>query len=588
MTHTRTAQVAVTATLAGLALCATLARAQGTASRHAGAQGTSATQKFVAAHRGEILDEFMRLLAIPNIASDRANMRRNADAILEMMQRRGLSPQLLTSSRDPDAPPIVFGEWKVRNAKQTIVLYAHYDGQPVNPADWATPPFTPTLRSAPLEKGGTVIATGARDAADTPNTASAPHAAAATASAGNAAAASAATAAAPSAATAAAPSAATASAPSAGTAAAPSAAIAAAAADPETRLYARGAGDDKLGVMVILSAIDALRATHRTPTDNLKIVFEGEEEAGSPHLANLLTEHRALLDSQLWVVCDGPVHPTGRKMVVYGARGDMNVDLTVYGPVRSLHSGHYGNWAQNPALNLARLLASMKDEKGQVLVPGWYDDVAPLGDLEQRAIKEAAAYDETIKQELGIAKTESDRSLPAATTLPSLNINGMRAANVAEQASNIIPDSATAVLDLRLVLGNEPLRQYEKLLNFVRSKGYYVIDRAPTLRERLEAPLIANMKLRPGVYAAARTPMDNPLAHAMAAAIRASSDQSVIELPTSGGSLPLSIIQKALGTASIDVPTANYDDNQHAPNENLRLGNLWDGINTYAALLTHG
>jgi acetylornithine deacetylase/succinyl-diaminopimelate desuccinylase-like protein len=551
------AAVALTVVLAGLALGATLARADapghgdtsGAATAHGAASSNSqgatsgnshgaqtptsgATREFVTAHRREILDEFMHLLAIPNIASDRANMKRNADAILDMMQRRGLSPQLLTSRRDPDAPPIVFGEWKVRNAKRTIVLYAHYDGQPVNPADWATPPFTPTLRTAPLEKGGTVIATGAPSATDTRNAADA-------------------------------------------------------ATDAETRLYARGSGDDKLGVMVILSAIDALRATHRTPTDNIKVVFEGEEEAGSPHLANLLTEHRALLDSQLWVVCDGPVHPTGRKMVVYGARGDMNVDLTVYGPVRSLHSGHYGNWAQNPALNLARLLASMKDDTGQVLIPGWYDDVAPLGDLEQRAIKEAAAYDDAIKQELGIAKTESDRSLPAATTVPSLNINGMRSANVGDQASNVIPDSATAVLDLRLVLGNEPLRQYDKLLNFVRSKGYYVIDRAPTMRERLEAPLIANMKLRPGVYAAARTPMDNPLAHAIAAAIRTSSDQSVIELPTSGGSLPLSIIEKALGTPSIDVPTANYDDNQHAPNENLRLGNLWEGINTYTALMMH-
>jgi len=535
MAHTGMKWAAAAAVLAGLAHAATVTQA----AQPTSAQASGATREFVTAHRAEILDEFMHLLAIPNIASDRANMRRNADAIVNMMQQRGLSPKLLTSSREPDVPPIVFGEWKVRNAKRTIVLYAHYDGQPVNPADWATDPFTPTLRTAPLEKGGTVIA------------ASAP------------------------------------SAPGASGVAAVSAGTAAAATDPETRLYARGSGDDKLGVMVILAAVDALRATHRTPTDNIKVVFEGEEEAGSPHLADLLTEHKALLDSQLWVVCDGPVHPTGRKMVVYGARGDMNVDLTVYGPVRALHSGHYGNWAQNPALNLARLLASMKDDKGQVLVPGWYDDVAPLGELEQRAIKEAAAYDDAIKRELGIAAPESDLSLPAATTVPSLNINGMRSANVAAQASNIIPDSATAVLDLRLVLGNEPQRQYDKLLNFVQSKGYYVIDRTPTMQERLEHPLIANMKLRAGQYAAARTPMDNPLAHAMAAAIRASSDQSVIELPTSGGSLPLSIIQQALGTASIDVPTANYDDNQHAANENLRLGNLWDGINTYAALLTH-
>lgn len=474
-------------------------------------------------NRRELLDEFVQLLEIPNVASDKANIGRNADAIVAMMQRRGLSPQLLTSSRNPDAPPAVFGEWRVPKAKRTIVLYAHYDGQPVNPAEWVTPPFTPTLRTAPIEKGGTVIPPDKR--AD-------------------------------------------------------------AASDPETRLYARGAGDDKAGVMVILGAIDALRAAHRTPTDNIKLVFEGEEEAGSPHLADILTEHKALLDSQLWVVCDAPVHPTGRKMVVYGARGDMNIYLTVYGAVRPLHSGHYGNWAPNPAFKLARLLTSMKDETGHVLIPGWYDDVAPLGDLEQRAIKNAATYDEAVRHELAIAEPESD-SLPAATTLPSLNINGIRSANVGAEASNIIPDEATAVLDVRLVLGNEPQRQYGKLVDFIRSKGYYVIDRPPTPQERLKHPLIANVKLRSGVYAAARAPMDDPLAHAIAEAVRSSSSQPIIELPTSGASLPLSIIQTALGTRSINVPTANYDDNQHAANENLRLGNLWEGIRTYSALLTH-
>ena len=506
---------AVTAMACGMALCAN--------ARNASHDTSSAIREFVTTHRHAILDEFIQLLKIPNIAADRSDIRRNADAIMTMLQRRGLQPQLLTSSSDPTIPPVIFGEWSVPGARRTLVLYAHYDGQPVNPAEWITAPFSPTLRSAPIEKGGSVIS-----ATDTE-----------------------------------------------------------AAVDPETRLYARGAGDDKAGLMVILGAIDALRAAHRIPTDNIKLVFEGEEEAGSPHLADLLTEHKALLGSQLWVVCDGPVHPTGRKLLVYGARGDMNIDVTVYGPVRALHSGHYGNWAPNPAFNLARLLASMKDEKGHVLVPGWNDDVAPMGELEQRAIKDAATYDEAIRRELGLAATEANGSLAAATTLPSLNINGMRSANIGAQAANVIPDSATAVLDVRLVLGNDPERQYEKLRDFIRNRGYYVIDRPPTLDELLEHPLIANVRLRPGVYPAARTPMNDPVAHAIADAVRSSSGQSIIELPTSGGSLPLAIIEKTLGTRSIDVPTANYDDNQHAANENLRLGNLWEGIVTYATLLTH-
>ncbi len=474
------------------------------------------------AQKRAILDEFIQLLKIPNVAKDQANIRRNADAIMSMMQRRGLAPRLVESSKSRDIPPIVYGEWTVPKARRTIILYAHYDGQPVNPAEWVTAPWAPTLRTAPIEAEGSVIA------ADSPN-----------------------------------------------------------AIDAKTRLYARGAGDDKAGIIVILSAIDRLREAHRTPTDNLKFVFEGEEEAGSPHLGQLLSEHRELFKSDLWVVCDGPVHPTGRKEVIYGARGDSNIDLTVYGPNRALHSGHYGNWAPNPGLRLARLLTSMKDDTGRVMIPGWYDDIAPLGDLEKRAIAAAAAYDDPIRRELGLAATESSASLAGSWTEPSLNINGMCSANVADQAANVIPASATAVLDVRLVLGNDPHRQFEKLVAFIRDKGYYVIDREPTAEERLEHSLIANVRLRPGVYAAARTPMDEPLARSIASAVRSATPDETIELPTSGGSLPLSVIQATLGTGAIVVPTANYDDNQHAANENLRLGNLWEGIATYSAVLTH-
>ena len=475
-----------------------------------------------AAHEPEILREFVQLLAIPNVASDHPNIRRNADAIALMLERRGLKPQVLQLSGMPDVPPLVYGEWRVPGAKRTLILYAHYDGQPVNEAEWTTAPWTPTLRTAPLGDGGSIVAL------DSPQ-----------------------------------------------------------AVDPEMRLYARSSGDDKAGVMVILSALDALRAAKRHPTDNVKIVFEGEEEAGSPHLGQLLAEHHALFDSQMWVICDGPVSASGRVQVTYGARGDLNVDLTVYGPTRPLHSGHYGNWAPNPALRLARLLASMKDDKGHVVIPGWYDGVEPLGQLERQALADATEDDASLRRELGIAAPESDWSLPEAITEPSLNINGLRSANVGAQATNVIPDTATAVLDLRLVLGNDPTQQVDRLRAHVRSQGYYVIDRAPTLQERLDHPLVATLTVRPGVYASARMPMNDPFARAVVAGARAATSRPILELPTSGGSLPLSVIKAALGTPSIVVSIANHDDNQHTANENLRLGNLWDGIDVYAALLAH-
>ncbi len=520
--HIPNARWIQTLSCATLACCLTLhATPTLSADTHA-AETLKAVRAYRSAHERAILDEFIQLLAIPNVASDQANITRNAEAIATMIKRRGLTPQLLESTETPGTPPLVYAEWKVPHAKRTLILYAHYDGQPVNPTEWSTDPWKPTLRTAPQNEGGSVIQ---------------PDSAGAT--------------------------------------------------DPEVRLYARGAGDDKAGVMVILSAIEALRALHRTPTDNLKIVFEGEEEAGSPHLSQLLTQHHALLGAQLWVICDGPVHPSGRKEITYGARGDMNVDLTVYGPNRPLHSGHYGNWAPNPALRLARLLASMKDDTGHVAVAGWYDGIAPLGEMERRALAATADYDTTLRRDLGFAAPESDKPLGESVTLPSLNINGMRSANIGDQASNQIPDRATAVLDLRLVVGTDPQTQYNKLRAHVQSQGYYVIDREPTPEERLMHSLIATMKPRPGVYAAARMPMNDPLAHAIADAARSAVSQPIVEIPTSGGSLPLSIISKALGTPAMVVSIANYDDNQHAANENLRLGNLWDGIDLFAAILTH-
>lgn len=477
---------------------------------------------FRVAHEPEILRELVQFLAIPNVASDHPNIRRNADAIALMLERRGLKPQVLQLSGMPDVPPLVYGEWRVPGAKRTLILYAHYDGQPVNEAEWTTAPWTPTLRTAPLGDGGSIVAL------DSPQAVS-----------------------------------------------------------PEMRLYARSSGDDKAGVMVILSALDALRAAKRHPTDNVKIVFEGEEEAGSPHLGQLLAEHHALFDSQMWVICDGPVSASGRVQVTYGARGDLNVDLTVYGPTRPLHSGHYGNWAPNPALRLARLLASMKDDKGHVVIPGWYDGVEPLGQLERQALADATEDDASLRRELGIAAPESDWSLPEAITQPSLNINGMHSANVGAQATNVIPDTATAVLDLRLVLGNDPAQQVDRLRAHVRSQGYYVIDHAPTLQERLDHPLVATLIVRPGVYASARMPMNDPFAREVVAGARTATSRPILELPTSGGSLPLSVIKVALGTPSIVVSIANHDDNQHTANENLRLGNLWDGIDVYAALLAH-
>ncbi len=480
-------------------------------------------RRYRSANETKILREFVDLLSIPNVASDTAGIARNAATLLRMMSARGLSPQLLHGA-DTSAPPLIYGEWNVPGARQTIVMYAHYDGQPTDPAKWTgTKPWSPVFRSVALDKGGQIIPFPAEGSSIS----------------------------------------------------------------PESRIYARSASDDKAGVMAFLTAVDALKASGRTPSVNLKLVFDGEEEAGSPHLGDILRHNSALLQSDAWIICDGPVHQSGRKEVVYGVRGDANVDLTVYGANRPLHSGHYGNWAPNPAMMLARLLSSMKGESGRLLIAGWYDDVVPLGPLEMRAIVESPAFDDTLRAELGFRKADGDgKTLADLINLPSLNINGMSSAEVGPAARNVIPTTASATLDLRLVKGNDYQRQIQRLIKHVELQGFHVIDRVPTPVERLAYEKIATVKQRNGAYNAQRTAMDLPVSRSVFTAVAEAFPERTIAVPTLGGSLPLSTIADALNVPTITVPIANYDNNQHAEDESIRIGNLWDGIEMMAALMT--
>ena len=467
-----------------------------------------------------MLDELEAFLRLPNVATDVPAIRRNAEHLKAMMQRRGLAPRLLDSGA-ADEPPAVVGEWRVPGARRTLVLYAHYDGQPVDAADWAGDPWTPVWRAGRLDVAPRVVARDRRKPIDA-----------------------------------------------------------------GMRLYARSASDDKAGVFALLAAVDALRAARVEPTINLIFFFDGEEEQGSPHLAALLERHRDALAADAWLICDGPVHLSGRPQLVFGVRGDANVDLTVYGPRRPLHSGHYGNFVANPALRLAQLLASMKDEDGRVAVAGWYDGVVPLGRDELDALSNAPDDEAALLRDLGLTRGEMRGvGLAESINLPSLNINGIRAANVGAQARNVIPTEAHATLDLRLVKGNTVQGQFDRLVEHMRKQGWHVLDRAPTDLERTTHDKLVQALLQPGGYPASRTPMDLPLARDVAQAMRRVAGDSLLLTPTLGGSLPLSVITEKTGAPTLVIPLANPDNNQHAENENLRVGALWDGIATMAAVM---
>jgi acetylornithine deacetylase/succinyl-diaminopimelate desuccinylase-like protein len=464
-----------------------------------------------------ILEEFVSLLSVPNVSRDGANVRRNAELIVQMMGKRGLMPRLVTV---PGANPVVFGEIQTPGATRTIVFYAHYDGQPLDPKEWSTPPFTPTLRDGTVENGGRVVPLNER-----------------------------------------------------------------APVNPEWRIYARSAADDKAPIIALLAAVDGIRAAGVQFKSNVKFVFDGEEEMGSPNLQKILAANRDLFAGDLWLICDGPLHQTRRQLVVFGARGTVGVDITLYGPRNELHSGHYGNWAPNPVLMLARLLTSMKDDEGRVLIDGFYDGIEPLSDVEKRAIAEEPAVDVSLMREFWLGSTDGgSRRLAELITMPSLNIRGMASSRIGDQASNVIPATAAASLDIRLVKGMDVRRVTENVIEHTRKQGFFVVGTEPTPEVRQAHAKVARVTVRGGDNAI-RTSMSLPVSQEVIRIVESARGQTVT-LPSMGGSLPLHSIDQTFGKPIVVIPIGNHDNNQHSFNENLRIQNLWDGIELMAALLT--
>ncbi len=355
--------------------------------------------------------------------------------------------------------------------------------------------------------------------------------------------------------------------------------------DPEWRIYARSASDDKAPLVAISTALDALKSARIASRSNLKFVFEGEEEAGSPHLAQILAKYKDLLAADVWLICDGPVHQSRRQQIVFGARGVTSIDITIYGPSHELHSGHYGNWAPNPAMALARLLASMKDDDGRVLIDHFYDGIEPLTDTEKSAIAEAPQVDRELMRELALGRTEGGgRKLVELINLPSLNVRGMAAARTGDKASNVVPATATASIDMRLVKGIDPTTAVRRVLDHIRKQGYQIVETEPDAGTRMQYPKLARVSPVEGGYPASRTSMDLPISQLVLRTAESAAGP-VVKLPTMGGSVPLYMIEEILHAPTITVPIANHDNNQHSFNENLRIQNLWDGIDLMAALL---
>ena len=455
------------------------------------------TRTWVAANRDAIKRELVELLSIPNVAADRTNVRRNAEHLRTMFTRRGFVVELLETAGNP----LVYGELKVAGATRTLLLYCHYDGQPVEPKGWNQPdPFIP------VERDG--------------------------------------------------------------------------------RLYARSASDDKAPIVMIVNAIDALRAAGLQPSSNIRIILDGEEEAGSPSLVPAIAKYRDKLRADLMVILDGPQHPSGRPTIAYGARGITRVDVTVYGPKVGVHSGNYGNWIPNPAQRLALLLASMKDEQGKVLVAGFNEGITALSAEEKKMVADVPDDSAAMLRAFGVSAPEAAYpKLQEALQYPTLNVRGMISAHVGAGARTIIPDSATASIDVRLVKETPAAAMVAKLRAHILKQGYHVVDGLPDDATRAKYPKIVRFQTFGDGTNAFRTSPADPQARTLAQALRSALGVEPVHLRTLGGTVPIAPFIEALGFPAVLVPTVNFDNNQHEENENLRLENLYEGLLTVAAIL---
>src|SRR4051812_5307848 len=474
---------------------------------------------WVTANQRAIVTELVDLLAIPNVAADRENIQKNAARVREMLEKRGLAAEILETTGNP----LVWGELKVPGATRTLLLYAHYDGQPVNPKDWRQPsPFTPILRAGKMDDG-------AADLADLATRTTF---------------------------------------------------------EPDQRIYARSSSDDKAPIVALLAALDALKASGLRPSSNIRIVLDGEEEAGSPSLVPAIAKYRDKLTADAVFILDGPLHPSERPTIVYGNRGLLLLRLTAFGPKVALHSGHYSNWVPNPAMRLAQLLATMKDDAGRVLVKGFDDGLPPLGPEEQ-AILDGVPDDPAALQALyGIAGPERPGlKLQEALQHASLNVRGLSSGFVGGEARTIIPATATAEIDVRLVKETKAARLQELIVTHIREQGWHVVTADPDDATRAQYQKIVKVERLPGSEGFRTSPL-LPISKQVVASLQEVFGEPPVQIRTSGGTVPVAVFIDALGFPAISLPTVNFDNNQHGENENLRIGHLSKAITTLATLLT--
>ncbi len=355
--------------------------------------------------------------------------------------------------------------------------------------------------------------------------------------------------------------------------------------NPDWRVFGRAAADDKAPIIMLLSALEILKNEHKNPNFNIKIILDLQEEAGSKGFLSSLETYKNRYQADYFIIMDGPAHTSNKPTLTFGCRGIATCSIQLYGAKLPQHSGHYGNFAPNPIFALSHLLASMKDKTGKVTIDGFYDGIQITPKI-NTILKNVPDNNEKIKADLSIVAPDAvGNNYQESLQYPSLNVRHIETSWKGAGLKTIIPEIVTAHIDVRLVKETDGAAQLEKIKKHIVKQGYLVLDRAPTDAERLTHPKIATFLSKSGVNAF-RTPINSKIGTQLKKTIKKAFGETPILIRTMGGTVPIIPAVNTLKIPAIIVPMVNMDNNQHNPNENIRIGNISKGIKICLAILS--
>ena len=353
----------------------------------------------------------------------------------------------------------------------------------------------------------------------------------------------------------------------------------------DLRIFARSASDAKGPVMMIINALEIMKRNNIELEYNLKVIMDFEEEISSPNLADAVKKYSSKLKSDALLIFDGPKHPSNLPTLTFGARGISDITLITYGPIVPQHSGHFGNYAPNPVFRMSEILSSMKDPNGRVVIPGFYDGI----ELDEKTLKILADVPDDegkMMNDMQFKKPDNvGKNYQESIQYPSINVRGIESGWVREEVRTIVPSECIAEIDVRLVLESDPIRLHNLIKSHIEELGYYVIDRRPTKDERLKHNKIVTF-VSSFDYDAFRTDIESEIGKWLIKSLKKTFGIEPVKKRTSGGSVPISPFVNTLGIPAVTVPTVNQDNNQHSPNENIKIENYVTGIETYLGILT--